>query len=216
VDHRVRPARLVRFALLWLLAFHLAAGLSCTITNLLYNWTPPYRGGIAILEPSSWVFILRRLFLPYDFPLEFPAGPGSSISVYPFPLYIGALVPTFLMPAWMLLLGTSLRAAHVRFAHLLRGVAYAIPCAIAYIAVCLAAIGAPPVIRRFTTVRIPDVLIFAAILLCIGHHLVWWYLFVRKYLRLKHGAAVVLLNMTMSLLVLMIAVALLAVWRVDF
>jgi len=119
-------------------------------------------------------------------------------------------VPTFFMSAWMMLLGTSLRMARVRKLQLLRGLAYSLPCAAAYIAAMLATIIAIPMLGGFTGVRIPPVAFGGVMLLCFGHHLCWWYLFIRRYLRIRHAAAVVLVHTVMNVLVLMIAMVMLS------
>jgi hypothetical protein len=215
VDHRVNAQRLVRFALVWAAAIHLST--AAVVTGFMFI----SMGGMAGMamyrfENGFWVFALKCLLLPYAGELYIQTGPTTSIHVPLLPLFLLVYIPTLLMPAWAMILGTSLRLARVRKVHLLRGLAYALPCAAMYLAVCIATMAGMPLARSYLGLTAPPMLLGGVMLLCAGHHLAWWYLFIRRYLRLRHAAAVVILNTVMNVLVVMIAIVMLSFLGMRF
>jgi hypothetical protein len=159
----------------------------------------------ALEEPGP---LLRLALFPY-----LPPSPPSPLyrSVEPAFAVLAALalLPTLLMPAWMLILGDTFASARVRRVHLVRGLAYSLPGAIAFL------VGYPGVIVPLVQVRGiagDRVIALVGLGLIVGfilYHGLWWYLFIRRYLRLPHASAVVGLMTVMSGLVLVIWVLLL-------
>lgn len=217
VDHRINPRRLVRFVVVWLLAAHIATA-TVSLASAYFEGTlmPVFRGAGVSLDWSFSAELLRRFAFPYFYQLSIPSGPRSWSRVPLMPLFLIVYVPTFFMSVWMLLLGTSLRMARVRKLQLLRGFAFSLPCAAAYIVAMLATIIMIPMLGGFTGVLIPAMAFWGVMLLCFGHHLYWWFLFIRRYLRLRHAAAVVLVHTVMNVLVLMIAMVVLSNWGMRF
>jgi hypothetical protein len=118
------------------------------------------------------------------------------------------------MGLWTLLLDDTFRIARVRRAHLLRGVAYSLPAAVAWMTVALfAQVG----IAAATMNRVPAALAaWSLIVVFHAYHLLWWHRFVKHYLRLKHAFAVVGVHYLMTCLVLAAAFAMMfaaGVWR---
>lgn len=210
VDHRVNVGRVIRFAIVWLITAHAALiGVTLVFWLLQAAASRPMglSDGAALLgrslseEPGT---LVRLILFPYVPPSP-PYPLSGEFNVAIVVLAALALIPTLLMPGWMIILGDTFAAARVRRVHLARGLAYSLPGAVVFVvlesAVLLLEINAP--IRLGWWVIVVSVLGFAA------YHAVWWHLFVRRYLRLPHAAAVVALMMTMSGLVLVIWVLLL-------
>lgn len=214
VDHRVNAPRLVWFTILWLALIHVTTAvlsLGVMLNVLRGPAGMPGMLGSYWYEDDFLSFALTQLVLPYTGVLRMPIG-ASFIQIPLLPLFILVYVPTFLMPAWLMLLGTSLRMARVRKVHLLRGVAYSVPCAALCLVACVATTFAVPLAQPYLGLMLPRLVLAGVVLFCLGHHLTWWYLFIRRYLRLRHAAAVVLLNSVMSVLVVMIVLILLSSW----
>jgi len=206
VDHRIRTGRLVRLAALWLLLMHAGVAALRTFLDEMFGWQST---GLALLsrffDSAFWAYHLPTLAFPYASDLIVPTGRASSMHVPCGPTFLLFFGPTFLMPLWLLILGHSLRRVNVRKLHLLRGIALAIPCAAMYAGVSTLAIVAPDLIRVHTGFRVPREVFGAIMLTCVGHHLYWWFVFIRRYLRVPHAAATVALFTVMNVLVLMIS-----------
>lgn len=208
VDHEVRAARLVRFALLWLLGLHLFA-FAITFGFSMASGIGLPSGGwrYAFDRGPFWEMVGRYLIFPYRGQMAIPTGVSSSVHVPIGPLFLIVYLPTLLMPAWMMLLGASLRMARVRKVHLVRGLAYALPGAAAWLVLTTICIVVTVQLRSFFSAD-SSLIAAGVMLLWLMYHLVWWYIFIRRYLRLRHAAAVVGLNTVMTVLVFMIVVVL--------
>jgi hypothetical protein len=219
VDHRINAGRLVRLGVIWLLIVHIATGavgLTMEVASGSFGAGLGQPIAAVLLLPEFWWYALPRLLFPYGTELMLPAGPVTSMSVPLAPVYMLIYIPTFLMPAWMLILSSSMRTARVRRIHLLRGVALSLVCAAAYAALIIISLMLGPLVESYTGVSVPDQIVPAALLACFGHHLYWWFMFIRRYLRLKHAAAVVTAFTVMNVLVLMITFTFLSILDVRF
>ncbi len=210
VDHRIRVGRLVRFALYWLLVIHLIAFAvtfgSAAIAGA--GFAPWYArsSGTLFLSPADsgfWTMLLRTFVWPYSGYLSVRTGVSSSLRAPMAPITLFLLGPLFLMPGWMMLLGTSLRQARVRKAHLLRGLCLCLPGGAIWMVPTMLAIALTATFR--TTLKIdPGVAGLGAMAAWFAYHMYWWFVFIRRYLRLRHAAAVVILNTIMSILFLFV------------
>lgn len=204
-DHRIHRSRLVRLIVIWIVITHFGAAAACVTLEELAGWRPARLGGwYVLIEPEFWRYHAKTFAFPYVQDLVIPVGPMSSMHVPCGPTFLLFFGPTFLMPAWLLLLGQSLRRAKVRNLHLVRGLALATPCAALYCALSTMAIAAPGIVTFYAGVRVPDQLTGVAILICAGHHVYWWYVFIRRYLRLRHAALVVFAFLVLNVLALML------------
>ena len=86
----------------------------------------------------------------------------------------------------------------------------AVPCAAFYCAISTVGIVAPGIVTLYTSLRVPDQLTGAVILICAGHHVYWWFIFIRNYLRLRHAALVAFAFLVVNVLTLMLLFTLLA------
>lgn len=211
VDHRINIRRLIRFGLWWLLTVHLFTFTLALGSAMVTGSTRPRRFGPGagafpdLGSPGDIFQIVKILVFPYGGYLSIPTGVSSSIHAPLGPLVFVQFGPLFLMPLWMMLLGTSLRQARVRKAHLLRGLCLTLPSGVAWMAVVMGAISIAGVFRSVLNVD-PGAAAVAAIFAWLLYHMSWWYLFVHRYLRLRHAAGVVILNTVMSVLLLFIIV----------
>lgn len=99
-------------------------------------------------------------------------------------------------------------AARARRVHLIRGLAYAAPGVAGWSLLALVGVGAGVQIA----IALPSwlsglvgLLGTAFVLVMASYHVLWWYLFIRCYLRLRHAALTVVLFAGMSVLVLVTA-----------
>lgn len=206
VDHQVRAARLWRFLWRWLAGVHFLL-----LTGTAAAWMLAMAGRPRGLGTELWLAgesalknpwpLLRWAVTPYAHTAIFPSG-----AIYPlFPFFLVTYVPTALMPAWLAILGDSFRAARVRRVHLLRGLACSVPGAACWAFGLMALL---PLVAWLATRWLPVGKAWGLALGSIAlffpiYHGVWWYVFIRWYLRLKHAAVVtVLLLITSALVVL--------------
>lgn len=220
VDHRIRSGRLIRFGLLWLLVVHLftfsiAFG-SATITGtgFLMRYRP---GGLSFrdLEDSDlWGHVIPILLFPYTSFLSIPTGASSSMRVPLEQIYLVLFGPLFLMPLWMLLLGTSLRRARVRKTHLLRGLCLSLPGGAVWIGVTVGVIAIAGIFRNTLDLD-PSVVALGLLVTWLAYHMRWWFAFIQRYLRLRHAAAIVILNTVMSALTVLLLMVGLSLFRIG-
>jgi len=207
VDHRLRVGRVLRFGLIWALVIHLSAfaltlgsavmtGSNIPVVYRMGSWQYP-----DLWNPEFWMQAGRMLAFPYAFDMIIPRGFASSVRPPLGPIFLLIFGPALLMPMWMTLLGSSMQIARVRPVHLLRGLCLSLPSAAAWVILTFAAIVVTEVFTSFPAPGVASV----AILAWLPYHLTWWYLFVRVYLRLRHAAAVVILNAVMSVLLIVVS-----------
>jgi hypothetical protein len=105
------------------------------------------------------------------------------------------------MPSWMMLLGTTFRQASVRRVHLLRAIAYTTP-GVLLVLHLLLGLFVGLVVADMLGWSVPggEWAIPALLLVYIVWLTAWWWLFIRRYLRLPHAPALALLLMFTSLL----------------
>jgi len=211
-DHRIHRGRLIRLIVLWILLTHLGAAVACATLEELSGWgVGAGAGGWYILaDPEFWRYHAMTFLFPYARDFVVPVGPMSTVHIPCGPTFLLFFGPTFLMPVWLLLLGRSLRRAKVKNLHLVRGLALAVPCAAFYCAISTVGIVAPGIVTLYTSLRVPDQLTGAVILICAGHHVYWWFIFIRNYLRLRHAALVAFAFLVVNVLTLMLLFTLLA------
>jgi hypothetical protein len=209
VDHEVRPWRLVRFIAWWLAALHLVAFMATYGLSSILFFGPGGSSysirslGIAV-QQEFLAALGRHLLFPYAGQMNLPTGAMSSVRIPLAPVFMLVYLPVILMPAWMLLLGTSLRTARVRKVHLLRGLAYSIPGAAGWLVFMILGIAGSVQLRGVMGIS-TGLLVSGITLLWPVYLMLWWFLFIRRYLRLRHAAAVVGLNMVMTVLTVMIS-----------
>ncbi|MEX2219574.1 MAG: hypothetical protein WD749_12545 [Phycisphaerales bacterium] len=223
IDHQIRIGRLLLFAAVWLGGSYLALGLARAGLDPGPSWIVGAGlggGGPAWYDWEFWGPRLRLIAMPYS-EFHYQSGPGSwQWSSFPFmALLIVAYASALLMPMWMLVLGSTFRQASVRRVHLVRGFVYTTPGAVlalhAWIAVVVSAM-----LLDSPAWSVPQFLArLAAPLLTIGFLVwltAWWWLFLGRYLRLRHTPAVALLMMFTSFLSVMTFFALLAANHIHF
>lgn len=196
------------FGLLWLLLGHavtmsLAGGLALHQGD----WIGA-GGGWCLWPLGSWTFwgpMVRGVLFPYD--SAFATGEDGIV---PFLL---TYLPTLLMPLWLSILGTTFARARVRRIHLLRGLAYGLPAAVSGALALLLGLNGEVVLLTHGLSPIPEPVLMwgtgAMPLAFLIYHGLWWWLLIRRYLRLPHAIWIVVLNTIMSWLVLVILGALL-------
>ncbi len=217
IDHAVRRVRLAQFAILWLLAVHLAsvAGRvgAFSFVRVWFGGGTSWLRQIAASLEDDRLDLLGTLLMPYAGPIQVPVGARTISDLPMFPIYLLTFIPTVCMPVWMMILGATLAKARVRRVHLLRGLAYSLPGAgfwalfiCAGVAACDMARGGVmgPAWSRWELAMAGLMLAFPV------YHGLWWWMFIRRYLRLPHALATVLLLMIMSGLVFIIVLTLIA------
>jgi hypothetical protein len=209
VDHAIRPRRAARFAVRWLLGMHLVmlvvTGASWLMDNSMgLGWLDHWLGTV-FLDPGP---LLGWFVAPYAHEVMVPTGRGTSVRFPVLPPFLISMALTLLMPAWMAILGDTFAAAKVRRIHLVRGLAYSIPGAVSWslLAVGLTIAGILVVASAPTAAFVMPAAAMALVLVFPLYHLLWWYFFMRRYLRLRHAALTVVLFTGMSALVLIIGV----------
>jgi hypothetical protein len=216
IDHQVRPRRLLAFAAVWIGAGWVLLGVGRFVFQ--YGpgpWTAPppgYTGQSLWLEWDCWAPRLGALLWPYG---HMPIAAVFGVPIG-FPLYVPLIafaLPWAMMPLLMCILGETFQRASVRRAHLLRGAAYSLPgmSLKLHTVICM-------VIGSMIAQSLGATLDVAAPLVILGLAGVsllwlatWWWLFISRYLRLRHGAAVALLLMFTSCLAAATFLAVLAV-----
>jgi hypothetical protein len=208
VDHVIRPGRLVWFTIQWLIICHF---LLAAIVMFLGNspgrvFAPP--GISSVLKACDELpDPLNRWAQPLVFPAgcDIRIGTGAfwaSTSIPIMPIVALVFMPWVLMPLWTVLLDATFRIARVRRVHLLRALAYSLPGAatwfflmLGYFIIVTATTGS----RTWDKPRAAALFIFS---LYLAYHVAWWRQFIDRYLRLRHGAAIVGLHFFMTLLAL--------------
>lgn len=212
IDHRVNPRRLIIFAFLWLTLVHLfytgtavyGLGTFGRFNGWLTTW------GIDLNMPEARKALALAVLAPYAGEVRYSPRPNSSTSVHIFPVFLITYIPAFLMPLWMLALGTTLKAARVKAIHLFRGMVYTVP------AMALLAIG-PGLVFLAEALLTPKGLwprgadVAAGIVLAgclLGFpifHTWWWRQFMAHHLCIRHATASAILLQVCSLLVVVLA-----------
>jgi hypothetical protein len=200
VDHQINPSRVRCFGLSWMLIVHVAAaaGVVAMVTRARSAgmWWSGSRwdawGTYALDDPRLLIGGTLAMVFPYTQSPGHVPWPAVFLLTYPLAL---------LMPLWMCILTDSFAIARVRRAHLARGWAYSMPGAACFTLLLLAMLsfGASMAARRVGG-------LWSSLVVSVGvcylvYHAGWWYLFIRRYLRLRHAASVVILLSIMSLLV---------------
>jgi len=209
IDHQVRAGRLVIFLLAWVAGWYVLFGLA-RFTLL---------AGPALLASTrsnrDWDTLRageRALAWPYGtVAIPLPSGGGTEGSVLP--MLILAYLPAAAMPLLMMILGETFARASVRKRHLLRAAAYSAPGATLFLHLmivsflCLISVSSPA--------GASGVEPFVVMATVVGYFVWltrWWWLFVKRYLRLPHAGAIALVLMLTSVLGVVTAIACLAAW----
>lgn len=195
IEHTIRHNRLLQILVLAYALLHLSMILVAV-------------GGMLISDPFwwnevSWIIerpgeALRTAAWPYSTDGSGNIGGLLEIS------FIWLLGTWFFMPLLMLILGESFRRVRVRRIHLLRGVAYSMPAALAMYLLFTLFLHA-----FFYTLDLrsrppsgPEELVVLAAWLASGPVWMgrWWYSFIKRYLRLPHAGAVACTLMFVAML----------------
>jgi hypothetical protein len=197
VDHALRPRRLLRFVGMWLLVGWLFASVLVFVVSPNRGWWGGGMGdGLGKYEPfdvGEWLNMVREVAWPYG-EVYIPTGPGASLNFTFAPLLLVIYMPVLAVPLGMLVFSTTFATARLRQILLLRGLACSVPAAV------IAAHGL--LLLLVLSVLLAGgpgrdgVLEIIAMGIWLGFNgwlLVWWWMFIKRHLRLRHALVTALL-----------------------
>lgn len=214
VDHPLRSWRLARFSVTWMLIAHMiAVGLLLSAAAVVHSAIQPpgmeliYDIQVHYLDwlPDQIHWSVPFVLMPLAWEFQPRFGTIFSPSIPLLPVVSLVLGPAVLMPLWTALLGPTFRLARVRRVHLLRGFALCLPGAVAWMVFFFLYFIQNAIVGASGRWDDPRAVSAALYLVYILYHVTWWYLFVSRYLRLRHAVAVVGVHFFMTSLLLVAA-----------
>lgn len=212
IDHRIRVGRLIVFTLLWLALVHLVyAGIAVYglgTFGLFNGWTAGW--GIDLDLPGVRRMLALNVLVPYASEFRYSPRPNTYTSLHVFPVFLITYIPAALMPLWMLVLGTTLKAARVRAVHLFRGMVYTVPAAammaiVPGLVFLTEALLTPKGFWPRGAEIVAGIMLAACLLGFPIFHAWWWREFMAHHLCIRHATATAVLLQVCSLLVVVLA-----------